>query len=119
MSEWIAFKYIENDEIRKCSVRTYEINEVEEISSNTCKVFVDDHDHYWVAAEPYEDVMRKIQKAEAPVAVPVAEHFTSNEYDFIEGAVEYYKRAHEKTKAVGVMADDIIDIIEGIKKGAE
>lgn len=80
MSDWIELKYLKDNTINKCAVRSYAIAEIEAIGSSSCKVFMEDHDHHWTIAEPYEEVMKKIKEAEGPVAVPVAEHFTREEY---------------------------------------
>lgn len=114
MDNWIEFKYIRNDEINKCAVKLYNIGEVEAISSDTCKVYCDDHEHFWKIAESYDEVMTKIKKAEEPVCIPVAEHFTREEYKFIFNTLDSLMTAEQLSGSEKIEAKALIKKLEEI-----
>lgn len=109
MSEWVELKYIKNDQINKCAARSYSISEVEATGAESCRVYFDDHNHCWDIAESYDEVMQKIHKSEEPVTVPVAEHFTPEEYERILDAMNRPVSPSEATQK-------IIDKLEEILK---
>lgn len=88
MAGWLEFKCIKQDggrgakpQIEPLSIRSYSIRSVVKQSSESTTISIeDDNNSYYVVAEPYEEVMKKIHKAEEPASYPVAERFTTVEY---------------------------------------
>lgn len=116
MSDWIEFKCIKNDgvwdgtkaSVEPVSVRVYNITAVAKSSSDSCAISVDDEKgSYYSVAEPYEDIMAKVKKAEGPG--PIIEPFTKNEYRLILETMERLENPSESTQ-------NIINVLKEILK---
>lgn len=105
MINWIEFKRLNgNQEIYPTSIRVYGIEGVDKISDGTTRIYMDDeHNYSYTIAEPYEEVMEKIRKAEEPTVIPFVEHFTREEYELLLDAVkglEGYEKIQQTIKGI-------------------
>lgn len=109
MSEWIEIKRLQEDNVSPTSVRAYSIISVDKISDGSCRICLDDERHYYyTAAEPYEDVITRIKKAEEPQTIPVAERFTRDEYKSVLEAMERLINPSKSTQAIIDKLEDIL-----------
>lgn len=101
---WLEFKTTDGDTQNKVSVRTYQLCSVEGTGTDSCRLYLDDEHHYsYSVAESYDEVMKRIKEAEEPVAIPVAERFTREEFTLIQSMIlmatseVHIKQADSKT----------------------
>lgn len=118
MPDWIEFKCIKNDgtwdgpntSVEPVSIRVYSIAAIAKSSSDSCVISIDNEKgSYYSVAESYEDIMAKIKQIEEPVTVPVAEHFTQDEYRLILETMERLDRPSES-------AQNIVNVLKEILK---
>lgn len=126
MSDWIEFKCIKEDgnwngtktKLELVSLRAYEIVAVSRTGSDSCILTLGgERNQYHSVAEPYEDIMAKIEQAEGPVDLSncVLEPFTKEDCQIFSDILQSKLKLEEVPKADAIGLLEKLDSV--LKKG--